>query len=146
MSTTTTTNEAAVRELVEGYVNAIRNHDIDGVLSAYAPDLIAFDVIPPLQNSGADHYAKIWERVFEIFEKPLPYELRDLQIVVGDEVAFSHSLAWNGGTMTGGRKMDLWLRWTVGYKKIDGEWRISHLHASVPADFQTGKAMTELKP
>jgi uncharacterized protein (TIGR02246 family) len=139
-------NEAEVRALIDGYANAIRNHDIDGVVAAYAQDLMAFDVVPPLQNVGVETYRKVWQQVFEMLEKPIPYEIRDLSVTASDDVAFSHSLNRNGGTMKNGRKLNLWLRWTACYRKIDGNWKITHMHASVPADLQTGKALTELTP
>jgi ketosteroid isomerase-like protein len=146
MSEDTATNQAAIRELIDGYVNAIRNHDIEGVVSAYAADLVAFDVVPPLKSVGAERYRKVWQEVFEMLEKPIPYDIRDLSITAGDEVAFSHSLNRNGGTMKNGRTLDLWLRWTACYRKIDGEWKITHMHASVPMDMQSGKAMADLEP
>jgi len=140
------TNEAAVRELIDAYVEAIRSKDIEGVMAAYAPDLVAFDVVAPLQFVGAEAYRKIWREIFETFEGPIPYEVRDLSIAAGDDVAFSHSLNRNSGTMKTGQKADLWLRWTAGYRKIDGEWRIAHVQVSVPADLRTGRAMLDLKP
>ncbi len=139
-------NEAAIRRLIDGYVEAIRSHDLEGVVSAYAPDLVAFDIVPPLRIVGAEAFRKVWQEVFEAFEAPLPYEVRELSITAGDEVAFSHSLNHNGGTTKAGQVIDLWLRWTVGYRKIDGDWRIAHLQASVPADLRAGKAMLDLKP
>jgi ketosteroid isomerase-like protein len=65
-----TKNEAAIRELIDGYVNAVRAKDIDGVMSVYAPDLVAFDVVPPLQYVGAEAFRKVWQRFFETFQAP----------------------------------------------------------------------------
>ena len=141
-----TTNEAAIRELIDGFVEAVRAKDINGVMSVYAPDLVAFDVVPPLQYVGAEAFRKVWQEVFETFQGPIPYEVRDLSITAGDDVAFSHSLNRNSGTMKNGRKTDLWLRWTACYRKTNGQWRIPHLQISVPVDLRTGKAMVDLKP
>jgi uncharacterized protein (TIGR02246 family) len=141
-----TTNETAIRELIDGFVEAVRAKDINGVMSVYAPDLVAFDVVPPLQYVGAEAFRKVWQEVFETFQSPIPYEVRDLSITAGDDVAFSHSLNRNSGTMKNGRKIDLWLRWTACYRKTNGKWRIAHLQISVPVDLRTGKAMVDLKP
>ena len=141
-----TTNEAAIRELIDGFVEAVRAKDINGVMSVYAPDLVAFDVVPPLQYVGAEAFRKVWQEVFETFQGPIPYEVRDLSITTGDDVAFSHSLNRNSGTMKNGRKTDLWLRWTACYRKTNGKWRIARLQISVPVDLRTGKAMVDLKP
>jgi uncharacterized protein (TIGR02246 family) len=141
----TTKNEAAIRELIDGLVTAIRAKNIDGVMSSYASDLVAFDIVPPLQFVGATEYTKPWQDVFERFET-IDYEVRDLRITAGDDVAFSRSLNRMHGTMTNGQKTDLWLRFTAGYRKIDGRWRIVHLQASVPVDLATGKGVLDLKP
>lgn len=141
-----TKNEAAIRGLIDGYVNAVRAKDIDGVMSVYAPDLVAFDVVPPLQYVGAEAFRKVWQEVFETFQAPIPYEIRDLTITAGDDVAFSHSFNRNSGTMKNGQKIDRWLRWTACYRKTSGKWRIAHLQVSVPVDLRTGEAMLDLKP
>jgi ketosteroid isomerase-like protein len=54
----TTKNEAAIRELIDGLVTAIRAKNIDGVMASYATDLVAFDIVPPLQFAGARAYRK----------------------------------------------------------------------------------------
>jgi ketosteroid isomerase-like protein len=138
-------NEAAIRELVDGLVTAIRAKNIDGVMAAYATDLVAFDIVVPLQFVGTRAYEKPWQDVFERFQT-IDYEVYDLTITAGDDVAFSHSLNRIHGTMTNGQKTDLWLRWTAGYRKLNGSWLITHLQASVPADLATGKAVLDLKP
>jgi uncharacterized protein (TIGR02246 family) len=139
-------DEAAIRALVDGYVEAIRNHDLDGVMAAYAPDLMAFDVVPPLRYAGAEAFRPVWQAFFANFERPVDYQVRELTIVAGEDTAFSYSLNHNGGVTKDGRKTDMWLRWTVGYRKLDGRWRIAHLHVSVPADLRSGQAAAGLKP
>lgn len=141
----TAKNEAAIRELVDGLVRAIRAKDIDGVMASYAADLVAFDTVPPLQFVGASAYEKPWQDVFERYQT-LDYEVRDLSITAGDDVAFSHSLNRIRGTMTDGQNTDLWLRSTACYRKIGGRWRIVHLQASVPVNLATGQAALDLKP
>jgi ketosteroid isomerase-like protein len=74
------------------------------------------------------------------------YELRDLTIVVGDDMAFSHSLNTMSGTMKNGRKTDRWLRWTACYRKTSVQWVIVHEQVSVPIDSASGKALLDLKP
>jgi uncharacterized protein (TIGR02246 family) len=146
MEESTTKSEAAIRALVNGLVEAIRAKDLQAVMAAYAPDMVAFDIVPPLQYIGADAFRKPWQEVFELYENPIEYEVRDLRITARDDVAFSHSLNRMKGTMKNGKKTDLWLRWTACYRKTDGRWRIAHLQASVPADMASGKAVLDLHP
>ena len=50
--------EAAIKRVIEGFVEALRAKDLDGVMSMYAPELVSFDIVPPLQweqmHSGND--------------------------------------------------------------------------------------------
>jgi hypothetical protein len=40
----------------------------------------------------------------------------------------------------------MWWRATVCYRKIDGKWMITHEHASVPFNVESGKASLDLTP
>jgi uncharacterized protein (TIGR02246 family) len=142
---TITKNEAAIRALVDKLVNGLRAKDIESVVSVYADDLIAFDIVPPMQYEGAESYRKRWSEVFESFEK-IHYEVRDLSITAGDDMAYSHSINRLNGTMKNGRNTNVWVRWTACYRKINGRWVIAHLQASVPIDFESGKAVMDLEP
>ena len=45
-----------------------------------------------------------------------------------------------------GRQVDMWVRATLGCRKIDGNWRIIHDQESVPFDPATGQAQISLPP
>ena len=139
-------DEAEIKRVIEGYVEALRAKDLDGIMSMYAPEVVTFDVVPPLQYVGADAMRKRWEEVFSSFPGPMGYEIADLDITVGDDVAFTHSLNRISGTMNTGQKTDLWLRWTACFRKINGTWLIVHHQNSVPVDLETGRAVLSLKP
>jgi hypothetical protein len=53
-----TKNEAAIRELIDRFVKAYRAKDINGVMSVFAPEIVSFDVVPPLQEAGAETFMK----------------------------------------------------------------------------------------
>jgi uncharacterized protein (TIGR02246 family) len=146
MAENRTKNEAEIRNLIDAYVKAVYDKDIDAVMCVYAPELVAFDVVPPLQYLGAEAFREPWQDAFERYQGPIHYEVHDLNVVAGDDVAFSHSLNRNSGTMKNGQKVDFWLRWTACYRKSNGQWRIAHLQISVPVDLRTGKATLDLKP
>lgn len=81
-----------------------------------------------------------------MYQGPIGYEIRDLNITTSDTVAFCHYLYRVSGMTTDGGKVDMWVRATVCYRKIDGEWRVTHEHGSVPFDPESGKASLDLKP
>lgn len=138
--------EAAIKRVIESGVEAIRAKDLDGVMSMYAPELVSFDIVPPLQYVGTDAYRKQWKEVFSSFPGPINYEITDLSITVGDDVAFAHSFNRLSATLSNGQKVGNWLRWTACFRKIEGKWLIAHMQASVPVDLATGKAVLDLKP
>lgn len=139
-------DEAAIRRRIDELTEAVRAADVDRVMSSYAPGLVTFDIVPPLQKLGADGKRRNWMDVFVTYQSPLGYEVRDLAITVGDEVAFAHSLNRIHGALKDGTKIDQWVRWTAGLRKIEGDWLIVHDHVSVPTDFTTGKALLFLEP
>ena len=139
-------DEAEIKRVIEGWAETFRARDIDGIMSIYARELVSFDIVPPLQYVGTGAYRKRWEEVFSSFQGPIGYEIHDLDITVGDDVAFGHSLNRISGTMNTGQQTDLWLRSTVCFRKINGKWLIVHTQVSVPVDLQTGRAVLSLKP
>ncbi len=139
-------DEAQIRQLIDGMAKALRAKDINGVMSNYAPEVVVFDIVPPLRYLGADAYRKNWEEWFATWQGPIGYEIRDLSITAGDEVAFSYSLNRISGTKKSGERPDVWIRMTACYRKINGKWLITHDHVSVPFDMETFRASVDLKP
>ena len=138
--------EADIRRRIDELVEAVRAADLERVMSIYAPDLVTFDIVPPLAKVGAEGKRKNWIDVFATYQRPLDYEIRDLSITLGDDVAFGYSLNRISGALKNGNKVEQWLRWTVCFHKLDGIWLIVHDHVSVPTDFATGRALLELRP
>jgi uncharacterized protein (TIGR02246 family) len=139
-------DEAAIQRLLDDGIRSVRSKNIEGVMSLYAQEVVSFDIVPPLRYMGADAFRKRWEETFSSFQGPIGYEIHDLSITVGDDVAFTHSLNRISGTMNTGQQTDLWLRWTAGWRSINGKWLIVHHQNSVPVDLETGRAVLSLKP
>jgi len=139
-------DEADIRRRIDNGVKAIRAMDLEAVMALYAPDLVSFDIVPPLRHVGAEAKRENWVDVFATYQPPLGYELRDLTITVGDDVAFGHSLNRVSGTLRNGQRSEFWLRWTACFRKIDGEWLIAHDQVSVPVDLPSGRALLDLEP
>jgi len=143
----TASDEAQIRERIDQWVKALRAKDVDGLMSHYAPDIVVFDLAPPLQYEGAVAYRKNWADWFPSFQGPVGYEIRDLSITTGGNVAFCRSLNRITGTRTSGENTDVWVRATVGLRRIDGQWMVTHEHVSVPFYMDgSDKAALDLKP
>ena len=140
-------DEAPIRQRLDGWKKALRSKDLDGLMSHYAEDLVVFDVPPPLRYDGAVAYRKNWADWFASFRAPdIGYEIRDLSITAGDDVAFCRSLNRITGARTSGEDTDVWVRATVCFRKIGGTWLVTHEHVSVPINMQTYQAELDLKP
>jgi uncharacterized protein (TIGR02246 family) len=124
-------DEAQIRQLIDNWAKAFRAKDVDGLMANYAPDMVLFNLAPPLQYNGADAYRKIWEDWLPTFQGPVGYEIRDLSIAAGRDVAFCYRLTQIHGTRANGEETDTWVRATVCYRKIDGTWMVTHEHVSV---------------
>ncbi|MFB7716885.1 YybH family protein [Nocardia sp. NPDC056100] len=133
-------------ETVDQVIAALRAKDLDAVRQLYTPDVISFDVEPPLQHVGIEAKLANWIKVFTVFAE-VTYELRDLTFTVGDEVAFGHGFARLSGTLRDGTATaGMWVRVTYGMRKINGDWLIAHDQVSVPFDVVSGSGVTDLTP
>src|SRR5690242_598591 len=95
-------DEAQIRALIEVRVKAVYAKDVNGAMEAIAPDILLFDVVNPLQSRGSDAERKRMQEWFSSFTGPIGYEIRDLIITTGDDVAFSHCLNRYSGTTVNG--------------------------------------------
>jgi ketosteroid isomerase-like protein len=146
MSTQRAIDEAEIRQRIDRLVEAIRAMDLDRVMAIYAPNIVSFDIEPPLQHVGAKAKKKNWANAFSMYEPPLGYEIRDFTITVGDDVAFGHGFVRSGGTLKNGSGASRWLRLTTCFRKINGTWFITHDQVSVPLDLRNGRALLNLEP
>ena len=142
----TADNETELRQALDRWAKAFRAHDVNTIMSLYAPDVVAFDFVPPLQYVGKDAYRKDYEEFLAQFDGPIDVQFRDLKVVAGDDVGYVYTLEHFSGKLKNGQKFEMWGRCTSGFRKINGKWLDVHDHCSVPADFETGKAVLDLKP
>lgn len=150
-------DEALVRAVIAEQRDAMRAGDADRLVARFAPDAVTFDLAPPLRHTGAEVHDTAGLRAwFATFDGPVDYEVRDLSVTVGGDVAFCHSINRMSATPRGAdAAFDLWFRSTVCLRRLDGVWRVAHDHTSTPfhmggsvdADGVFGfRAATDLSP
>ena len=130
-------DKAEIKRQINNHVEALCNMDLEGVMSIYASDIVSFDVEG--NYVGAEAKKEAWVKVFSMIEPPLNYEMRDLTITVGDDIAFSHSYNRLYGKLKNGQQIDSPVRYTACFRKIDGKWLIVHEQVSMPVDFGSSK-------
>ena len=126
-------NEAAVRGVIESWTAAVRRRDIAGILENHSPDIVMFDVPPPFQSRGIDAYRKTWDLFYSWSSDPIPFDVTDMSITAGNDVAFVVAAMRCAEPGIDGKPKGLDFRLTVGLRKIEGRWTIMHEHHSVPA-------------
>lgn len=139
-------DEKQIRELMSARAEAMTKRDAETLARQFVPGVVAFTLAPPLVQHGEDVEArKAW---FAGFDGPIEYEIRDLEVTVGGDIAYSHALNRLSTTPKGmPRPFELWFRSTVCFGREDGEWRITHLHDSTPFHMDgTLRAALDLKP
>jgi uncharacterized protein (TIGR02246 family) len=142
----TTTNADQIRALIDDRVRAIADKDVEALVAKVAPGVVSFDALPPLRRIGPEAIRTRLQEWFGGYDCPIGYEVRDLHITAGDDIAFAHYLYRVTGRMTNGNEVDMWVRTTMGLQQTDGVWVIAHEHNSVPFDAESGKASLDLTP
>jgi ketosteroid isomerase-like protein len=62
------------------------------------------------------------------------FDSHDVKITAGKDVAFATAIGRCAGVARNGRQEKLEFRLTMGFRKIEGSWRIMHEHHSLPAE------------
>jgi ketosteroid isomerase-like protein len=126
-------DEIAIRELVENWANAVRRKDLTAILVSHSANILMFDVPPPLASKGIEAYRKTWDLFFSWAREPVVYDINEIDITPGDDVAFVTALMHCAGTERNGPAIELDFRLTIGLRKIDCQWIVVHEHHSIPA-------------
>ena len=124
--------EAVLRQRIEDLAQAIRDKNLDHLMTFYAADVTAFDLRPPLEVRGTDAYRYNFEQWFASFEGPIGFEHHALRIAAGEANAFCHYLALVTGSRPDGRTSGYWVRGTTCFERHEGEWLVTHEHISTP--------------
>ena len=144
----TSTDETQIREIIEARAALLKSGDVHAIVSYYAPGVVQFTLAPPLQQRTDARDPEPLRRWLSTFQAPPIREVTQLHITAGPEVAFATSIDCLSATprgMTEGFR--LWYRVTLGLRKIDGQWLITHEHQSVPFEMDGSfRASVDLQP
>ena len=128
-----TKDEIAICNLVENWASAVRRKDLSGILRNHSEGMLMFDVPPPLQSKGIEAYEKSWDLFFSWSHEPVVFDIGEMSITAGNDVAFVTAVMRCAGTEANGNDIDLDFRLTIGLRKIDNQWIVMHEHHSIPA-------------
>jgi ketosteroid isomerase-like protein len=124
---------------------ALDANTADELTAFYDPnDIITYDYIPPLEYVGAKAVHADVDKFFSN-TKDLKGNFIDLQVETDGTMGVAHSLQHFTWTDKNGKPQEATFRVTNCYHKVNGEWKIFHMHTSFPVDPATWKAETNLK-
>jgi ketosteroid isomerase-like protein len=127
-----TTADAEVRAVLEEWAAATRQSRTDEILKHHSTNLVIFDVLPPMKYESADSYRRSWEEWEPDTRGEAVFNLENLTITAGNDLAFAHIFIRCGGTFPDGRTFQDLVRATFCLKKVDGSWMVEHQHVSKP--------------
>jgi ketosteroid isomerase-like protein len=131
----TETDEAQIKALVEAWADAVRRHDIPAILAHHEPNIIMFDVPPPLQSKGIEAYERTWDLLFHYHKPGTAFDIEEIAVTASRDAAFVIAIMRCGpdSSINPADKDGFLFRLTMGLRKIEREWWIVHEHHSVPA-------------
>jgi len=147
-ASTAASDKAAIEALEKQYNDAFNARDVNGVMACYATGkrLFVFDAIPPREYPSWDAYKKDWEGLFSGYPGPVSNTISEQSVTVIGTVGYGHNVQAATFTRKDGSKLNVTVRVTDVYRKMNGKWLIVQEHVSVPVDLETGKADLLSKP
>ena len=122
-----------IRDVILARAERLAAGDVAGFQQHNAPQVVQYSLAPPLGGPADGHDPTFLESWLTGFEAPPRREVTRLDITVDGDVAFATSIDAMTATPKGsGEEFTLWYRVTLGLRRIDGRWLVTHEHTSVP--------------
>ena len=132
---TMTADEQQIRDGIEGWAAAVHAGDLDRVLEDRDPGIVMFDVPPPHDGvRGLDAYRATWPEFFAWQAGGAGFEVLELEVTAGADVANAHALLWCGTEEERAAHPQRRLRLTLGLRKEGGRWLVAHEHHSFASE------------
>ena len=131
-------DETQIRDLLRQWASATQKAQRDDVLANHLPDVLIYDVLAPMKYEGAAAYRKSWDEWQPDTEGEGQFELQDLSVTSGADVAFAHGFIKCGGVLPGGKSFEDLVRATFCLRKVSGSWKVAHQHILKPIQLKGG--------
>ena len=120
-----------IEQLIRTWADAVHSGDLDNVLADHADDIVMFDVPPPHDGvRGIEEYRDTWPPFFGWQASGASFEIVELDVTEGDDVAFAWALLKCGTPDELAEEPRRRLRLTVGLRKQGDRWVVTHEHHS----------------
>ncbi|TWU19879.1 YybH family protein [Allorhodopirellula heiligendammensis] len=133
-------DEAEIRRLMKEWSAALEAKDVDALTKDYDPNAVLFDACPPYKTIGVAGIKQVWQNCLPYFPETFKSEHRDVQVHVDGNTAFVYGVHHFVPTPADHPCGMTWMRISVGYRRIAGEWKVVHEHVSIPFNPMNGQA------
>jgi ketosteroid isomerase-like protein len=97
------TDQEQVHQILEQWARATRKNLQDDILKNHAPYAVIFDVLPPMKYDGTAAYRRSWDEWQPDTQGEGRFDLQNLSITTGTDVAFASCFIQCGGTLPNGK-------------------------------------------
>ncbi|MGB6940738.1 MAG: nuclear transport factor 2 family protein, partial [Xanthobacteraceae bacterium] len=104
----------------------------DHVLANHLSDVLIYDVLAPMKYEGVTAYRQSWDEWQPNTQGEGQFDLQDLSVTAGADVAFAHCFIKCGGVLPNGKTFEDLVRATFCLRKVSGSWKVAHQHISKP--------------
>lgn len=137
-----------IREVILARAAQFETGDVKALLAHSAPRVVQMSLAPPLVQDADNEDTAPIEQWLSGFEAPPRRTVTQLEITADGDVAFATSIDSITATPKGSPEpFTLWFRVTLGLRRIDGRWLVTHQHESVPFHMDAEmRAAVDLQP
>ena len=141
-------DKTQILEVLRAQEAATARSDASGVTAPMSPDIVSYDLPPPLENRGSGpELVEGLNQWFDTWQSGVTVELTDPTVLVDGDLAVVFGLSRMRGTKKDQGAIDIWNRRTVALQRVGGEWLIIHEHQSYPMNMDGSEtAALDLKP
>lgn len=140
------TPKAAIQAVLDDWLDAFHDKDVDRIMTHYTQDVRSFDAVTALQFRGREDYATHWKACMEFCSGEVIGEFHEVEIETSGDIAFVHMLMRCGMVGDDGQENSGWMRYTICMRREGNDWHIAHEHSSAPFDMKTSAVLFDLTP
>jgi ketosteroid isomerase-like protein len=107
-------------------------------------EFVLYDFMPPLQYKGASEIRAHFDEFFNTAED-VKGEFVELVVVADGTLGIARSIQHFTWKDKEGKPLEGMFRVTDVFHKVEGKWKLIHMHLSIPVDPATEKGQMNLK-
>ena len=135
-----------VQGLLDNYMSAIDEQDVERFLASYASDIHLYDSWDEWECNGISTWRANVQEWFNGLKEEgvaLHIEFKDLVVEEGQELAFARcAITFAAKNAVSGEELrQVTNRFTFCLRKANDSWLIIHEHSSLPIEGETGKGI-----